>query len=94
MTETTANFWTLTEPSPRLRRSGDRIWVGLAAGSLLGAALAVLALLATGPVSEALGPDPAEPTVAVRRVPGYALDREWRGYRTPVDVDRMFRKRR
>lgn len=97
MSETTAHFWTLTEPAPRPRRARhpgrDRVWLGLAAGSLLGAFLAMLALLAAGPITEALGPAD-EPLLTARPVPGYALDREWRGYRTPVDVDSMFMKRR
>ena len=38
-------------------------------------------------------PATAEPA-AVRTFSPPALDREWRGYQTPVDVERMFPRRR
>lgn len=67
-------------------RSGSfaALALALVAGLLLGSALTTLA-------SES--PAPAAPAAAEREWRHPALDREWRGIATPVDVDRMFRTR-
>ena len=89
MSDTTANLWLLDEPKPR-----TRVWrpkplaTGLLVGLLVGS---VLTALAIGPLQAALADEPA---VAAREWPKRALDREWRGYRTPVDPSRMFRRAR
>ena len=88
MAETLANLWTLGEPAPRRRRVENPLVIGLLVGALLGSALTALA---TGPIRSVLVEEPA---VAAREWPKRALDLEWRGRKTTVDVDRMFRKRR
>ena len=102
MSEITADLWTLSELTPAAREAAARIrsrfpestkrplsrglrglLAALCVGACLGAsatALAALTLL-----------DPAPEPAPVYRAPGRALDLEWRSYRTPVDVDRMFR---
>lgn len=90
MSETTASLWTLEAPPPRWGRwlpMTAPLAAGLLIGALLGAALTVLA---GGPIRASWAAQPAATAAEWTRP---ALDREWRGYRTPVDVDRMFRKR-
>lgn len=89
MSETTASFWTLEAPGPRWGRWRP-VAAPLAAGLLIGALLgAALTALAVGPIRV---PWAAQPTAAAGEWTRPALDREWRGYTTPVDVERMFRK--
>jgi len=88
MSEATANLWTLDELMPRKRRAGSPLAIGLLIGALIGCAITVLV---TGPIESA----PArESEVGAREWRKRPLELEWRGYKTPVDVDRMFRKRR
>jgi len=70
----------------------NRLAVGLLVGSLLGSAVTAVA---SAPLREALMPAAtAEPGFPTRLdFPKRPLEREWRGYRTPVDPDSMFRKR-
>lgn len=86
MSETTASLWTIDAAGPRmpLRPLLAALLVGLLLGSTLTA-------LAAGPVREALRPE-AETTI--REWPERPLDAEWRWRPPPVDVDRMFRRRR
>jgi hypothetical protein len=88
MSETTANLWVLDEPAPRWRRAVIPLAIGLLLGALLGSALTTLA---AGPIRSALA---GKPAIAAREWPKRPLDREWRSYKAPVDVNRMFRKRR
>ena len=64
----------------------DRALVALAmlVGLLLGSTMTALAMDRTLDTS-------TQSVVVAKQWPAHALDREWRGTRTPVDVDRMFR---
>jgi len=79
-----ADFW-IVEESPR-RPDWRQLAGGLGVGLVLGIAVAAFAI-------PRIAPAPPEPQVT-RSWPHPALDREWRGIRTPVDVDRMFRRSR
>jgi len=67
----------------------DRAWLALALllGVLLGSTLTALAV-------DRMRESSTTATVVAKQWPHRALDREWRGMRTPVDVDRMFPRRR
>ena len=83
MNPATAGPWIDTE---NLRRGGAAaLALALLTGVLLGSALTTAA---------ADAPRAAASPAVEREWRHPALDREWRGYATPVDVDRMFRKRR
>ncbi len=64
----------------------DRALIALAmlVGLLLGSTLTALAM-------DRILDAGSESVVVAKQWPAHALDREWRGTRTPVDVDRMFR---
>jgi hypothetical protein len=79
-----ADFWIVAE-SPR-RRDWRTLAAGLGVGLALGVAVATFAI-------PRIAPAPPE-TRVTRSWPHPALDRQWRGIRTPVDVDRMFRRSR
>ena len=67
----------------------DRALVALAmvVGLLLGSTLTALAM-------DRIADASTQSVVVAKQWPAHALDREWRGTRTPVDVDRMFRSPR
>jgi hypothetical protein len=88
MTDTTLNLPDFYEPTLPWRRPQNPLAIGLLLAAMLAS---VLADLAIGPIRSALA---AEPTAAVREWPHRPLEREWRGYRTPVDADGMFMQRR
>lgn len=79
-----AEVWIEREGPPSASRGPLALALGV--GVLLGIALTGLAV-----PRFSLAPSEAR---VVREYPHPALDREWRGYRTPVDVDRMFRRAR
>lgn len=81
-----ADFWTVETPAPAPRLHWAPLALGLVAGLLLGIAVTALAGNPIAPTT------PAAEAAREWRHP--ALDREWRGTRTPVDVNRMFRTRR
>ena len=82
------------DPAPaRLTRATSRLLAALCAGAVLGSGVTALAALGVRGTT----PTPAEIARIAAPEPsrrGPALDREWRSYRTPVDVDRMFRTAR
>ena len=88
MSDTTANLWLIEPDEPHARRVAWRpLAIGLLVGLLVGIAGTQLSAWATAP-AETL------PVFDESQFSSHALDREWRGYATPVDVDRMFRARR
>lgn len=80
-----ADLW--IEESPPRRFDWGPLAAALGLGLILGAAVTAFA------GDRWIAPEEA-PAVAERTWPHRALDREWRGTRTPVDVDRMFRQTR
>lgn len=87
MSETTANLWLIDPAEPRVRQIR---WRPLLLGVLIGLVLGV-----TGGRLAAWASAPEAPVMTPRAGwSSHALDREWRSYRTPVEVDRMFPARR
>lgn len=82
------DIW-LEAPRVRAMRPWSGWMLGVLAAALLGSAIA-------GPALERVQQAHAagDVTQAAREWRHPALDRQWRGTRTPVDIDRMFRKRR
>ena len=84
-----------SEPVRRARRP---LLTGLTLGALLGGALTALAtwpvrMDAAGASATALAPATSARALSYQP-PKPALGLEWRSYRTPVEVDRMFRRTR
>ena len=91
MTETTASPFDLDWPSATRRpRSPSPLAIGIVAGAILGS---VLTAFAAEPVRSLLA-TPEVGIVAAQEFRHRPIEAEWRGYRTPVDVDVMFMKRR
>ena len=104
MSQSRTDLWTAPQSSPASQRAADRIrrrfpaeagslspgrsrlLAAVVAGALLGSGATALA----GLVPRVAGDEQAP---VVREPVGQALDLEWRSYRTPVDVSRMFRGR-
>lgn len=88
MTPIAAKRHTRAGPDPQRGRAARNLLLSALAGALLGSGLTAVA---ADRVRTALR---AEPTAVAREFPMRPLEREWRGYKTPVDPDSLFRKRR
>ena len=80
---------TRTRPDAPARRpmALRSLALGALAGALLGSALTAFA-------ADRVRAAWTEPRAVAIDFPKRPLEREWRGYKTPVDPDSLFRKRR